>query len=151
MDSSKSKFTTASLMKKLFKSNDIKEFIEQNEDILKMPVFHEYIQNKCKEINEIPEKIILKSGLDRVYGHQIFQGIRKPSRDKVIQLAFGFELNVDETQELLKIACKNLLHPKIKRDAAIIFCLERKKGFIETQMMLDELQLEILSGNKLDK
>ena len=42
--------------------------------------------------------------MPRNYAYQLFNGTRKPSRDKVIQLAFGFGLSVDDTQELLKVA-----------------------------------------------
>ncbi len=111
-----------------------------------MSPFHEYITEKCAQINIPPERVILRAGLDRVYGHQIFQGIRRPSRDKVIQLAFGFELDPGETQELLRRARYSELYPKIKRDAAILFCLQRKMSFIDTQNLLDELQLQIIGG-----
>lgn len=138
--------STSTLMRKLCKTTNLDRFFKANEEAFQMSPFHEFITEKCTEINTAPERVILRAGLDRVYGHQIFQGIRRPSRDKVIQLAFGFDLGPDETQELLRRARYSELYPKIKRDAAILFCIQRKISFIDTQNLLDELQLPIIGG-----
>jgi len=146
MNAEKKTVSTSTLMRRLSKTSNISRFIEANAEVLQVPFFHEYISEKCNKMGETPEKIILRAGLDRVYGHQIFQGIRKPSRDKVIQLAFGFGLDVDETQELLCRAQHSMLYPKIKRDAAILFCIQRKQSFMDMQDLLDELGLTLLGG-----
>ena len=85
-----------------------------------------------------------QDGSGRTYGHQLFSGKRKPSRDKVIQFAFGFGLDVEETQQLLKIAQKPSLYPKLKRDAAIIYCLSRNIEIAEVQNVLTGFELPIL-------
>jgi hypothetical protein len=87
---------------------------------------------------------IYKSGIAHTYGHQLFNGLRKPSRDKVIQIAFGFEMNYEEIQELLQAARKSLLYPKIERDAVIIFAIHKGLSVAETQKMLNELNLPVL-------
>jgi len=46
----------------------------------------------CHGRGEIAEHIVKQDGSGRTYGHQLFSGRRKPSRDEVIQLAFGFGL-----------------------------------------------------------
>ncbi|MBN1265003.1 MAG: hypothetical protein JXA25_05890 [Anaerolineales bacterium] len=88
--------------------------------------------------------MISRSAIDRTYGHQLFNGRRNPSRDKVIQLAFGLKLDLDETQSLLQAAQKSALYPKVKRDAAIIFCLHHEKDIFETQEVLKVLGLTML-------
>lgn len=133
-------------MRKLCKTTNLDRFFKANEESFHMSPFHEYITEKCVEINTAPERIILKAGLDRVYGHQIFQGIRKPSRDNVLQLAFGFGFDIEQTQALLRRAGYSELYPKIMRDAAILFSIQRKMSFIDTQSLLDELQLPIIGG-----
>ena len=122
--------------------------MESNADEMEIPAFHEYITNICKSAGEVPEQAIKHSAIERTYGHQIFNGTRKPSRDKVIQLAFGLKLDVDGTQRLLQIAQKNLLYPKIKRDAAIIYCIHHQKDVFETQSVLQTLELTLLGGDK---
>jgi hypothetical protein len=64
----------------------------------------------------------------------------------VIQLAFGLDLDLDGAQKLLKIAQKSPLYPKIKRDAAIIYCLQHGKDILDTQAVLHELGLTLLGG-----
>lgn len=140
------KLCTSALLQKLFVAQDLQTFIRQNEQDMQVPTFHEYIVRLCIEQNSIPEHIIKRASIDRTYGHQLFNGTRKPSRDKVIQLAFGFGMTVEEAQKLLKIADKSPLYPKIKRDAIILHCLDKHKDILETQVILHAFELTILGG-----
>lgn len=134
------------MFRKLFNTTDIEEFIESNSHELEVPPFHEYISKVCKEKGMVPEQVIKHASIERTYGHQLFNGTRKPSRDKAIQLAFGLDLDLEATQKLLLIAQKSLLYPKIKRDAAIIFCFNNHKDIFETQSLLESLELTLLGG-----
>ena len=70
--------------------------------------------------------------------------MRNPSRDTVLMLAFGFELSLDETQQILKVARQTPLHPKVKRDAVIAYCLHHQKTIVETQQVLYEYGLPLM-------
>lgn len=146
-EQNKQEINTSDLLRRLFKSPDLEKFIQIHSDEMEMPSFHAYISDICKSSGKVPEQVIKRAAIERTYGHQLFNGTRKPSRDKVIQLAFGLELDTDGTQELLRIAQKNQLYPKIKRDAAILYCLENKKDVLETQSVLQSLDLTLLGGN----
>ncbi|MEN6436339.1 MAG: hypothetical protein ABFD58_11040 [Anaerolineaceae bacterium] len=137
---------TSSLLRRLFNTSDLEEFMANNAGDMEIPPFHVYITDLCRSQGWIPEQIIKLSAIERSYGHQLFNGTRKPSRDKVIQLAFGLGLDLDSTQKLLQIAQKNPLYPKIKRDAAIIFCINNQKDILETQSVLLNLGLTLLGG-----
>jgi hypothetical protein len=137
---------TSSLLRRLFNTSDLEEFMANNAGEMEIPPFHVYITGLCRSQGWIPEQIIKLSAIERSYGHQLFNGTRKPSRDKVIQLAFGLGLDLDSTQKLLQIAQKNPLYPKIKRDAAIIFCINNQKDILETQSVLLNLGLTLLGG-----
>ena len=137
---------TSTLLRRLFKAPNLEGFMENNEDAIQTPPFHVYISELCQVTDQVPERVIRLSSIERTYGHQIFNGTRKPSRDKVIQLAFGFALDVDGTQELLKAAQKNLLYPRIKRDAAILYCISHHIDIVEAQSMLHDLGLTLLGG-----
>jgi hypothetical protein len=137
---------TSSLLRRLFNTSDLEEFMANNAGEMEIPPFHVYITDLCRLQGWIPEQIIRLSAIERSYGHQLFNGTRKPSRDKVIQLAFGLGLDLDSTQKLLQIAQKNPLYPKIKRDAAIIFCINNQKDILETQSVLLNLGLTLLGG-----
>lgn len=143
-DNTKNKINTSTLMKRLFKTSRLKAFMKTYNDEFVKTTFREYIQRLCAERDLISEHVIKNSGIDRTYGHQLFSGLRQPSRDKVIQLAFGFSLNVNETQELLRIAGKSLLYPRIKRDAVIMYCLKNSVSFYDAQATLEEFVLPLI-------
>ncbi len=135
---------TSALFRNLFQTPNLKQFIENNEDAMQVPALHEYLTALCAEKSVKKEDVIRRACIERTYGHQLFNGTRNPSRDKVLQLAVGFGLNVDETQKLLQTAGKSILYPKLKRDAALIYCITHRFEMIETQSMLQELSLRML-------
>lgn len=143
-DKSRSRISTSALMSRLFKTARLKAFLKTYDGAFVKTTFREYIKRLCSERELVCEHVIKKCGIDRTYGHQLFSGLRQPSRDKVIQLAFGFSLNVDETQELLKAAGKSLLYTKIKRDAAIMYCLKNEISFFDAQATIQELSLPLI-------
>ena len=59
-------------------------------------------------------------------------------------LSFGFELSLDETQELLKTAGKSILYPKVKRDAAIIYGISHQMNIMDVQYLLTSVNLPLL-------
>lgn len=144
------KISTSVLMGRLSRAANIKRFMEKNAPYMNAPPFHEYIRQKCSEMGISPEQVIKRADIERTYGHQLFRGLRTPSRDKVLQLAFGFGSGVEDTQELLKTARKSLLYPKIKRDAAILFCINRGMSVFETQVALEELGISLLGEGGQD-
>ena len=141
-----SEITTSGLLSRLFKTRNIGHFVNRFKDEMTAPVFSEYISNLCETKNIKQSVVIRNSDIERTYGSQLFRGIRKPSRDKAVQLCFGFGLTVSEAQALLKAAGKNALYPKIKRDAVILFCLEREMRIYQAQDILAELELPVLGG-----
>ena len=69
--------------------------------------------------------VIRKSRLNQTFAYQIFAGARRPSRDKLIQLAFGMGFGAEETSELLERGGMSALRYVCQRDVVIAFCLER--------------------------
>ena len=135
------KMSTTELLRRLFSTNSVKRFIKRHSgDMVNTPL-HEYLNRQCAKRGISPAQVILKSGIERTFGHHIFSGRKNPSRDKVLQLAFGFEMNYEETQELLKLARKSTLYPKIMRDAVVIQGLQSKQSFATIQGALLELEL----------
>lgn len=125
------------------------KFVGENIDCFIEQSFAEYITMLGRERGVSHSQVIRDAQIDRVYGQQIFSGVRKPSRDKVIQLAFGFSLTLDETQKLLQIGGKSRLYPKIKRDAAIIFGLNNGFDLQKMQELLYEAALPLLGEQKI--
>lgn len=129
---------------KLLESPDLKVFFETHAGEMEIPPFHKFISEICARSGQVPEQVIKCAAIERTYGHQLFNGTRKPSRDKVLQLAFGLGLDLESTQKLLLVARKNALYPKLKRDAAVMLCLEKGRDILETQALLQSLGLSLL-------
>ena len=136
--------STNDLLKQIVGSKDFHKILDENGDVFEELSVSEYLRRLCEEQGIVPEQVIKKSQIDRTYGHQIFNGTRIPSRDKLIQLAFGFGLSLDETQKLLKSAGKSVLYPKFKRDAAIIFGISHHMDMMEMQYLLTSIEAPLL-------
>ena len=139
---------TRELWARLFQAPSIDRFFDENAEACMLPGFSEYITQMCETRQEVPEQVIKRSGIERSFGHRLFSGARNPSRDTVLQLAFGFGLSPDEAQQLLKITQMSPLHPKVKRDAVIAYCLHNGKDVLTAQQELHDLGLPLMGGRK---
>lgn len=136
--------STTKLLERLFQAPNINAYLSDNAEHLQMPAFDQFIRNMCIERSLSRSAVIARSDIPRNYAYQLFNGIRKPSRDKVIQLAFGFGLDVEGAQELLKLARLAPLYPKIPRDIVLLRCLHEKRSVWDAQTMLDGMGLMLL-------
>ena len=84
-----------------------------------------YLQQLLDEKSLVRAEVIRRAGLNETFGYQIFMGQRGASRNKVLQLAFAMKLTLKEADRLLQAAGVNELYCKNRRDAIIIFCLDR--------------------------
>ncbi|MEG1192750.1 MAG: hypothetical protein RSG50_05945 [Clostridia bacterium] len=139
--------TTSELLSKLFKTNSVACFIERYQGALVDQRFSDYLAALCDARGVVREHVIRLAGLERTYGHQIFRGVRNPSRDKVLQLAFGFQMDVPETQKLLRAANLAPLYPRVRRDAVLLHCISQKKDFLTTQGILNDMGLPCLGDD----
>ncbi len=140
---------TSKFFQLLLKAPDLEQFIQSNAGEMQLLSFSEYATMLCKKQGGIPERIIKCADIERSYGHQIFKGTRNPSRDTVLQLAFGFGADINIAQELLKHAGMSALYPRVKRDAAIIYCLRHHYTIVEAQRILYDMGLPLLGGREV--
>lgn len=136
--------TTNTLLNKIIRSKDFGKVLETNDDSFETQSISEYLKGLCEERGLVVGQVIKKSEVDRTYGHQIFNGTRVPSRDKLIQLAFGLELSLDETQKLLKKSGKSMLYAKVKRDAACIYGISHEMNIMQVQELLSSIHVPLL-------
>lgn len=141
---------TSTLLRRIFKAANLRSYLDENEKSLMTPTLIEYLDTLCKERNMVREHVISRAGIERGFGHQLFRGSRKPSRDNALRLAFGFGLDVEETQKLLRAARRTLLYPRIKRDAAILYGLAHHNTIMEVQTSLNDFGLTMLGGEKYE-
>ena len=137
--------STDELLKILKQKKTYSEFLNQEFSELFFSSASEYLEILLKEKGIRKSEAINKSNIDKNYAYQIFNGIKKnPSRNKIIMLAFGMSLTIEETQKLLKICSLSELYVRNPRDTIILFCLNSKKSIIEANEILSEFNLEIL-------
>lgn len=122
--------TTGDMLKTLLRADEYSQFQELKDNGVVSLAEHLDALLDQKETSKA--EVIYRAGLDTVYGYQIFNGTRKPSRDKLLQLAFGFPLTCKETLTLLRIAGVDSLYVRRRRDSMIIFALN--KGFSLEQL-----------------
>ena len=70
------------------------------------------------------------------------KGRRAPGREFLIHLSFLLKLNLDETQRLLKMANRQPLYPRLKKDAAVIYGITHKMDYEEYEELLQSLEHE---------
>lgn len=76
------------------------------------------------------------SRLNQTFAYQIMAGTRRASRDKLIQLAFGLSLGLDDACELMERGGVNPLSMHCRRDVAIAWSLEHHLTVVECDDLL---------------
>ena len=84
-----------------------------------------YLQQLLDEKGLARSRVVRMADLNETFGYQILTGARNPSRDKVLQIAFAMALTLRETNRALTAAGVSNLNCKSRRDAIIIFCIDR--------------------------
>jgi hypothetical protein len=139
---------THNLLKRVQSTKSITRYLNDYKDYPDVPDFPEHLEQLRLEKDIRKERLFIESYISPVYGHEIFKGTKHPSRDKIIQLAFGLGLTVDETQRLLKIGNQAELYPKIKRDAVIVHAIAHNMTIVQANSLLTENQFPMLGDNK---
>lgn len=137
------KKSTDELKKILKSSKTYNDFLEKEKEELIFTSISEFIKIVMTAKNIKAKELISGSNLDKGYVYQILRGDRKsPSRDAVLSLAFGLQLNSNETDKLLRIAEYDALYIRRPRDGIIMHCLDHGVTLTDTNIMLSEKDLE---------
>lgn len=114
---------TEELLDELLSTSDLEGYLEEHGPGGR--TLSEYLRQLLAEKGLERSRVVRMANLNDTFGYQIFQGTRHPSRDKVLQIAFAMALTLRETNRALKASGANELYCKDRRDAIIIFCLDR--------------------------
>lgn len=114
---------------------------------IKERTLSDYLQFLLEEKGLVRAQVIRAAGLNETFGYQIFTGARKPGRNKVLQLAFAMKLDLREANRLLKASGANELYCKNRRDAIIIFCLEKGYDLRKTDEELYRFKEETIAAS----
>lgn len=114
---------TDELLSELLDSSSIDDYVEHHDFIER--TLSEYLRQLLDEKHLERARVVRMADLNETYGYQIFTGARQPTRDKVLQIAFAMALTLKETNRALTAAGASVLTCKDRRDAIIIFCIDR--------------------------
>lgn len=138
------KKSTQELLEVLTKSKSIQNYIDENDESFSDCTLSEYVNTLALKKNLSKSEVVRGSNLSTVYAYKIFSGERAPKRDKLLALAFGLKLDLDETQRMLKIGGAGALYPRIKRDSVIIFAIKEGLSLIDCNELLYELEEAVI-------
>lgn len=138
------KKSTDELLNILKRTPDVSIYLEKQQEnliSLELPQALEQLLND-KSISK--SDCIRCSGLDRTYCYQIFSGMKKPSRDKLLAMCFGIGLTAEEVQTLLKQTGYVPLYAKNERDSVILFAFYHSLSLTDVNELLFDLDLALL-------
>ena len=135
---------TMTLQSELRHSEYVEQFMETNQSELDLLSMAEYLNELLKKYKVEKSDVVKRGGFTGTYLYHIFDGTKKPSRDKLIQLALGFPLTVEETQKLLRLGGYAELYVRDSRDAFLMFGIEKKYDLAEVNELLYKNEKKII-------
>ena len=136
--------SSAALNDDLENTKSIGSYLKRNEANMIPRSLPEHLRMLLKQKGMRRADVARGSLLDRKYIYQIFDGTKTPSRDKLVAMAFGLRLSVEEAQTMLKLSESRELYVRDRRDAIILFALQRNMSIFETNDLLYEYGYAVL-------
>lgn len=133
---------TEELLQELLSASDPQVFVSKHK--IKDRDMPTYLQQLLDEKGLVRIDVIREAGLNETFGYQIFMGQRNATRDKLLQLVFPMKLSVLEANRVLQAGGVNELYCKNRRDAIIIFCLDRGYSLQKTDEELYRFEEETI-------
>lgn len=137
------KKTTDNLWKEMMNTDNVDEYLKNNPDDVFFNGLEEFFDYQLKTKNLKSGKVFEAAMIERHFGHQIITGARGATRDKIIQLCFGLNLNLREAQQFIKISGNRELYPRDPRDIVIIFAIKDGKTLMDVNIELQERGLSV--------
>lgn len=135
---------TAKILEELQLCPNFRSFYDENRAYMVNSSLSELLDALLAEKGLKKSQVIKNAELSEVYGYQIFSGIRIPDRKKLLALAVGMHLNIEQTQTLLKCAGYPPLYAKLPMDSIVLFGLCKEKSVVQINEILYEYGLETL-------
>lgn len=131
--------TTSALEQELSACANFHQFLSENAPAQQTPALAEILQRALAACGMSRAEVIRRSGLNTIYGYQIFSGKRRPGRDSLLCLCLGLRLSAENAQKLLKITGYAPLYVKNRRDSAVYYALCRGQDAAALNQALYEL------------
>ncbi len=136
---SRKRLTTSQLLSVIKKSEQFSEVTSAWHDREETPVLCHYLYKIMEKHKLTAKEVISRSGIERSYFYHILSGQKTPGRNMLLRIGLCMGATLTEINQLLRLANQGSLYPKIRRDAAIIFAIEKKYTMQQTNDFLIEL------------
>ena len=114
---------------------------------LRSPSLSEYLTVLLKKHGFSRATVVREAGMNETFGWQVFKGERGCGRDKTLALAFALHTTLREANRLLQAAGHNALYCKNRRDAIIIFCLDKGYTLAQADQALYDFGEQTISAS----
>lgn len=135
---------TMLLQSELINAKSPEQFVRDNQESLGLESVAQYLNSMLIKYNLEKCDIAKRGGFTGNYTYQIFNGNKSASRDKLIQIAVGFPLSVEETQRLLRLGGYSELYVKNSRDAFLMFAIGKRYDIQKINELLYENNYALL-------
>lgn len=135
---------TSKIVEELGLCPDFKTFYNENKDYMISDSLSQMLNRLIDEKGLKKSQVIKNAEMSEVYAYQIFAGMRIPERKKLLCLAIGMGLNLEEVQTLLKCAGYSQLYVKLPFDSICIYGICNKLSIVDINEMLYDYELETL-------
>ena len=114
---------TEELLDRLLASASIEQYLD--EGLVSARTLTDYLFDRMEAHDLRRADVVRASGLNATVVYDIFSGKSRPGHDHAIMLALGIGCTLRETQRLLRLDSVAELWRKARRDAIVIWCIER--------------------------
>ena len=135
---------TSKILEELNLCEDFHTFYLENQDAMITQSLSEMLGELLHKKNLKKTQVIRNSEMNDIYVYQIFSGIRRPERKKLLALALAMGLSVTETQTLLKCATYPPLYAKIPFDCIVLYGITKGLSVIQVNNLLYDYGEETL-------
>jgi len=140
---------TTEIVKALQLCGDFKTFYDENKDYMVNKSLAQLLEQLLQETGMTKAKAIKNAEMSEMYGYHIFAGTRIPERGKVLALAIGMGLNIDQVQQLLKAAGYTTLYAKRPFDSIVLYGIVKKLTVPQINELLYDYGMETLGQSTL--
>lgn len=140
---------TSEIVKELQLSPNFQSFYQENKDYMVDKTLAQLLEQMLQESGISKAKAIKNAEMSEAYGYHIFSGSRIPERGKVLALAVGMGLNLEQTQQLLKSANYSTLYVKRPFDSVVLYGIMKRMTVAQINELLYDYGLETLGQSKL--
>ena len=135
---------TSEIVKELGLSRDFQTFYNENKEYMIVANLVQLLAELLQRKGLKKSQVIKNAELSEIYGYQIFSGVRVPERKKLLCLALGMGLNIDEVQTLLKCAGYSQLYVKKPFDSVVLYGFCKGLSVIEVNELLYQYGLDTI-------